>query len=596
MKKVKREYIVIFFIFFLLINASISRLPALNRNPANGISTDLSAVKAFTAPVWAQWYRIYGNSVKMIVENNSVILLGNDLLTPAFDKPVNPFAMKINEQGNLLWAKSYYGNDNYSFTTGTPLSNGHYLAAGNIRNKTGNAGVYIMEFDRNGNPVWGEGYYTKENESLNFITRVEGENYIVGGSLGNGRKGGWLFSIDSEGKVLWSKYYYMGEDTLFRNALIHQNSIIVAGEVRNGHGSSLFLAQLNFTGNIIWCRNYNEIMKDTKIILKSVGDQIWVFATIPENNGDIIFLKLDSNGQILGAKRYGTYEEEQIGDVAVINGYAVILGSSMQEERVPFIGNVTYVHNISNLLLFKIEDAGNILWQHLYHIGESFYGVSISPANNGYYFAANGKGFLPEFGKWRVPAVFKVNKYGGIGFLRNSSMQIKEINLEKSNIDVSVKEEEYFLESKMLEVKKIFSKVREMNISSVCLSYGYSPPLPPTNLSANVNDGKIYMSWKSPVDNGGLNITSYKVYRSEEGKEFVKIAEIKNTTYVDTVEKGKKYKYYVTAVNEIGESKSSNVVVIYVPPEESILWSYIGITIGIILVSGAVFIYLRKRR
>ncbi len=566
------------------------------QNSENEFSVNLYETKASAAPVWARWYKIYGQSVGMTVGNNSITLLGNEL--SIFDAPMNPFTMRIDYEGNLLWSKIYYGEENYSysFSAVLPIFKGYYIAAGNIiKNETENVGVCIIKFDENGNPLWGKGYYSKEDASLNFITRLDNGDYIGGGLLGNKSNTEWLFSIDAQGNLLWSKYYSMGGSTSFKSALPIQNGIIVAGEVRNGYGTSLFLARLNYSGDVMWCRKYVDIVSNTKIILKSMQDQIWVFATIQENKGDILFLKLIGDGRVVESRRYGTSEEEQIGNVAVINDAAVILGSSVREERVPFTGNVTYVHNISCLLLFKIEGKGEIQWKRLYYIGESFYGVAISKANNGYYFAANGKDFLPEFGPWRVPAIFNVNKYGGIGFPRNSSMEIREINLENSGMSVSMKRVSYSSGLQMLKVRDISLKAISTNISDVHLSDGYSPPLPPNNLSASIKEGKIYLSWKGPVDNGGVNITSYRIYRSEDGKDFVKIAEIKNTTYVDTVEKGGKYEYYVTAVNDIGKSEKSDIVEVCIPEEEIMPWGYIAIAVGIVG-SVAIFLLLKKMK
>ncbi|MCD6559419.1 MAG: fibronectin type III domain-containing protein [Palaeococcus sp.] len=598
MKGLKRNHLVLLSIFLLLILITplLQGLFISAPNPENEFSLNLYEARPSSDNVWARWYRIYGQSVGMIVGNNGITLLGNEVSKVVVETSINPFTMKIDYDGDLLWSKIYYGEENYSYSFNTviPLSNGYYLAAGNIKNKTENVGVFIIKFDGNGNPVWGKGYYSEENTSLNFIVKLDNGDYIGGGLLGNKSKSGWLFSMDAQGNLLWSKCYSMGGSTSFRSALPLQKDIIVAGEVRNGSETFLFLTRVNFSGEVIWCRKYVDIISDTKIILKSVQNQIWVFATISKNNGDIIFLKLNGEGRVIESKRYGTFEEEQIGDVAVIDDAAVILGTSMHEERVPFTGNVTYVRNISNLLLFKIEGTGEILWQHLYYLGESFYGVSIFQANNGYYFAANDKDFLPEFGRWRVPAVFKVDKYGGIGFLRNSSMEMREINLENSNMNVSMKDEGYSSGLQILEVRNISFRAKDTDISSVHLSDGYSSPLPPTNLSASIRGGKIYICWKSPVDNGGLNITSYRIYRSEDGKEFVKISETKNTTYVDAVEKGRKYEYYVTAVNSIGESEKSNIVKVYVSakaaPEE---WISAPIVIGVVVVAS--FIYLKKK-
>ncbi|EDY36481.1 hypothetical protein ABOONEI_471 [Aciduliprofundum boonei T469] len=289
-KRVALVTILIAIAIVIIVTPLLQGLLIFAQNSENEFSLNFYVTKASTAPVWARGYRIYGQSVGMIVGDNGITLLGNEL--SIFDAPMNPFTMKIDYDGNLLWSKIYPGEENYSysFSTVVPLSNGYYLAAGNIiKNETENIGVCIIKFDENGNPVWEKGYYTEENASLNFITRLENGGYIGGGLLENKSNTGWLFSIDAQGNLLWSKYYSMSRSTSFKSALPIQNGFLVAGEVRNGYGTSLFLARLNYSGDVMWCRKYVNIVSDTKIILKSIQDQIWVFATVPENKGDIIF-------------------------------------------------------------------------------------------------------------------------------------------------------------------------------------------------------------------------------------------------------------------------------------------------------------------
>ncbi len=216
------------------------------QNSENEFSLNFYEEKASVAPVWARWYKIYGQSVGMTVGNNSITLLGNEL--SIFDAPMNPFIMRIDYNGDLLWSKIYYGEENYSysFSAVLPIFKGYYIAAGNmIKNETENVGVCIIKFDENGNQVWGKGYYSKEDASLNFITRLDNGDYIGGGLLGNKSNTGWLFSIDAQGNLLWSKYYSMGGSTSFKSTLPIQNGIVVAGEIRNGYGTSLFLTRLN---------------------------------------------------------------------------------------------------------------------------------------------------------------------------------------------------------------------------------------------------------------------------------------------------------------------------------------------------------------
>ncbi|MDP6156945.1 MAG: fibronectin type III domain-containing protein [Candidatus Thermoplasmatota archaeon] len=89
-------------------------------------------------------------------------------------------------------------------------------------------------------------------------------------------------------------------------------------------------------------------------------------------------------------------------------------------------------------------------------------------------------------------------------------------------------------------------------------------PSPPQNLEANTGNGFVELSWKAPEDDGGSVLMGYKIYRGTSPD---------NETYLDseigftishndtTVTNGETYYYYVTALNPLGESESSNITI-----------------------------------
>ncbi len=73
-----------------------------------------------------------------------------------------------------------------------------------------------------------------------------------------------------------------------------------------------------------------------------------------------------------------------------------------------------------------------------------------------------------------------------------------------------------------------------------------TPPGAPTGLAATAGSGQVTLGWTPPASNGGVNITSYKVYRgTSPGTETL------------LTSGGCSY-YTVTAVNALGESAQSN--------------------------------------
>jgi PKD repeat protein len=92
-----------------------------------------------------------------------------------------------------------------------------------------------------------------------------------------------------------------------------------------------------------------------------------------------------------------------------------------------------------------------------------------------------------------------------------------------------------------------------------------TPPGAPTALTASGGTGQVALSWAAPASNGGVNITSYRVYRgTASGNETLLtgggcggLGAVLSCT--DTgLTNGQAYFYKVSAVNSIGEGAQSN--------------------------------------
>ncbi|MFQ5976531.1 MAG: SBBP repeat-containing protein [Candidatus Heimdallarchaeota archaeon] len=83
----------------------------------------------------------------------------------------------------------------------------------------------------------------------------------------------------------------------------------------------------------------------------------------------------------------------------------------------------------------------------------------------------------------------------------------------------------------------------------------------PQSLSVTPGDNFANLSWLAPLDDGGLAITSYRVYRGTGSGAYLLIGVTNSTHFNDTmVMGGTTYNYVVTAVNTAGESAFSNEV------------------------------------
>jgi PKD repeat protein len=92
-----------------------------------------------------------------------------------------------------------------------------------------------------------------------------------------------------------------------------------------------------------------------------------------------------------------------------------------------------------------------------------------------------------------------------------------------------------------------------------------TPPGAPTGLTATAGNGQVSLSWTPPASNGGVNITSYRVYRgTASGNETLLTSGGCSglgavTSCTDTgLSNGQPYYYKVSAVNAIGEGAQGN--------------------------------------
>ncbi len=105
--------------------------------------------------------------------------------------------------------------------------------------------------------------------------------------------------------------------------------------------------------------------------------------------------------------------------------------------------------------------------------------------------------------------------------------------------------------------------VREGNRSdevSVTPSSGITMPSVPRDLQASPKDEQITLSWVEPADDGGSDITGYRIYRgtTSGSLSFLHEEGSSNTSYVDTgLTNDQTYYYQVSAVNGAGEGARS---------------------------------------
>lgn len=203
-----------------------------------------------------QWRRYFGGTDNdraydvIEADNGDFIMVGNsesldfDITNPrgSYDY----WAVRIDNSGNLVWAKNYGGSSIEIAYAITKTEDGNYLIAGDTRssdqdvtNPKGNADAWIIKINDNGDLLWQKTYGGSQFDTGRGVVQLPDENIFVAGTSrssdhdvggNNGQSDFWLFVTDKNGTLLWEKNIG-GSKPEFANAGIKTSDgkLIVAG-------------------------------------------------------------------------------------------------------------------------------------------------------------------------------------------------------------------------------------------------------------------------------------------------------------------------------------------------------------------------------
>ncbi|WGS64977.1 fibronectin type III domain-containing protein [Marinitoga aeolica] len=183
--------------------------------------------------------------------------------------------VKIDSYGNLLWQKTFGGsNDDYAQSI-EKTSDGGFIIVGytnsNDSDVTDNHGDYdywVIKIDNNGNLLWQKTFGGSKNDYAYNIKKTIDNNFIISGESysndgdvtdNHGNYDYWIIKIDNNGNLLWQKTFG-GSDNDCAQSVEEANygSLIITGytksnngDITNNHGSyDYWIIKTDKNGNI----------------------------------------------------------------------------------------------------------------------------------------------------------------------------------------------------------------------------------------------------------------------------------------------------------------------------------------------------------
>lgn len=167
------------------------------------------------------WTRTYGGNMLDVAysieqtSNGGFVITGiHESIKPSGNIVFDMYLIKINEEGDVLWTKTYGGNHNEIANFVQETTDGGYVLAGMTGEGTGSHNFYLVKTDSNGDTLWTRAWGGLGDDMAYSVKQTNDGGYIVTGdseSFGPLEHNIYIVRTDQDGNTLWTQTYGKGE-------------------------------------------------------------------------------------------------------------------------------------------------------------------------------------------------------------------------------------------------------------------------------------------------------------------------------------------------------------------------------------------------
>ncbi len=263
-------------------------------------------------PVWAKTLgsAAYDYAVSVTATSDGGVGIAGYIQNDAA-RTIDWLIAKLDANGNKVWMKRLNGAGSDVGTSIVATSDGGFVVAGYTTSAgAGNQDFLILKLDSNGNKLWARTVGGANNEQALLVTPTLDGGYVVTGyteSAGVGDKDLLVVRLDGNGNKVWVKTLGgVGEDVAYSIKTLSDGSFVVVGNTASAGagGNDFLIAKLDANGNKVWCRTLGGAGADTTFSVAASPDG--GFAVVGRTNSagggqrDVLIAKLDADGNIDG--------------------------------------------------------------------------------------------------------------------------------------------------------------------------------------------------------------------------------------------------------------------------------------------------------
>jgi len=226
------------------------------------------------------------------------------------------YVVKLDAKGNLQWTKTIGGkSEDFGYSLIQTADGGHAIAGYTYSFGAGKSDVYVIKLDANGNLQWTKTIGGKKRDVGRSLIQTSDGGYAIAGytySFGAGEADVYVIKLDANGNLQWTKT--IGgemEDEGYPIIQTSDGGYAIAGYIKSfGAGEAdVYVIKLDANGNLQWTKTIGGGDTDWGNSLIQTADGGYVIAGYTKSFGagewDVYVVKLDAKGNLQWTKTIG---------------------------------------------------------------------------------------------------------------------------------------------------------------------------------------------------------------------------------------------------------------------------------------------------
>jgi len=368
--------------------------------------------------------------------NNDYVFGGNKIITAESNCS---FITKVDSSGNPIYSKviEQPGANNIINT-----SDGGFLITSTSYGYLSNKEIILIKVDEMFDTVWtksiGSDDIYDNSITKGILTKEINNNcYLTVGmsnAFGAGGYDTFIVKTDFGGNIIWTKTIGSDKNEYIRDFIqTDDNGFIFCGIIDYvlDAGNGIFLTKLDSLGNLKWTRVFNGNKNHNPRKINLTNDNCFiVFSELYSlgSDRDILIFKTDSNGNILWSNSYGNSLDDFGSDIICLSNDSYVFTASLQDP-------VSSEYNIS---LIKIDNFGEVLWSKKYGGEFSCQAGRVSRTNDGVFVIIGNTTRNFGNGNKDYPILIKTDYNGNTNCNNNISLNMSNYTIEIGSLEFQI--------------------------------------------------------------------------------------------------------------------------------------------------------------